>query len=485
MQRNIHIIERQLFEINMVDRNNPSQVKEKLSSYCSQKLLPAIETLFDKQVKSDRIYRAGRIVIDVGRLPVENWENRLIEHVLDKLSFYLSSAVSVSGTTDSATMTEESNVMVGVKKEEEIIESVFRFLETGTLPWYSSIRNNKDLDEAFLEITREKAVLENLIRLFQKNKNVLERFVMQAGDVLMIDILKKKNIEKSTISEISVRWEPYFDIAGISPQEQQLKIYVALFLHLDEPGTLRNPESRAKYIARQFSLDQLRIISSALNHKTNIHLDDSNLNREIRKLISSKKKTENKPGSLIKEHRIAGTVEKSSEAGTQIEESWYISNSGLVLFNPFLKSLFEKLGYQEKDIWVSTEMQQHAVHLLQYLVTGEESKAEFDLVLNKILTGYQLGKPLPKNIVLDQPVKKEADVLVEAMIGHWKALKNTSIKGLRTTFLQREGKLTRKTGGWLLQVEQKTVDILLEKIPWGFSVIKTPWMQKLMHVEWV
>ena len=50
--------------------------------------------------------------------------------------------------------------------------------------------------------------------------------------------------------------------------------------------------------------------------------------------------------------------------------------------------------------------------------------------------------------------------------------------------MQREGKLTRKPFDWLLQVEQKTLDILLGRLPWGLSMIKLPWMPEMLRVEW-
>ncbi|MBK8553377.1 MAG: hypothetical protein IPL53_20865 [Ignavibacteria bacterium] len=73
---------------------------------------------------------------------------------------------------------------------------------------------------------------------------------------------------------------------------------------------------------------------------------------------------------------------------------------------------------------------------------------------------------------------------MESVIKHWSALKNTSAEGLRNTFFLRAGKLTMNEGECLLQVEQKSVDILLNKLPWGISMIKLPWMEDILKVEW-
>ena len=56
--------------------------------------------------------------------------------------------------------------------------------------------------------------------------------------------------------------------------------------------------------------------------------------------------------------------------------------------------------------------------------------------------------------------------------------------GLRDAFLKRDGLLIKKEDGWLLQVERKTLDVLLDKIPWGYSTVSLPWNSYLVFVEW-
>lgn len=66
---------------------------------------------------------------------------------------------------------------------------------------------------------------------------------------------------------------------------------------------------------------------------------------------------------------------------------------------------------------------------------------------------------------------------MHGMIRNWKTIGNTSISGLRETFLQRKGKLQLKEDGmWYLTVEPGVFDMLLDSLPWRFSVIKHAWM---------
>ena len=87
-------------------------------------------------------------------------------------------------------------------------------------------------------------------------------------------------------------------------------------------------------------------------------------------------------------------------------------------------------------------------------------------------------------ITITKEEKKEANNLLQAVIEHWGALGGTSPDGLREGFLTRQGKLEKEQTGWRLYVEQKTLDILLDRLPWNLSLIKLPWMKELLKVEW-
>ncbi|HRF39189.1 MAG TPA: contractile injection system tape measure protein, partial [Saprospiraceae bacterium] len=69
-------------------------------------------------------------------------------------------------------------------------------------------------------------------------------------------------------------------------------------------------------------------------------------------------------------------------------------------------------------------------------------------------------------------------------IDNWGALGSTSPDGLRGNFLVRDGKLTRTDLGRLLQVEAQSYDLLLDRLPWGINMVKLPWMEDMLFVEW-
>ncbi len=161
-----------------------------------------------------------------------------------------------------------------------------------------------------------------------------------------------------------------------------------------------------------------------------------------------------------------------------------VINCGIIMLHPFLKPYFEGLDIFKDGKFINEDARGRAVLLLNYLATGETGAAEFDLTLQKILCGHPMEDTLPAAIKLSRKEKTESDNLLSTVINYCEPLKNTSIEGFRSTFLQRNGRLESKESGWLLTVEQKTVDILLGKLPWGFSTIRLSWMQNMLSVDW-
>ena len=118
------------------------------------------------------------------------------------------------------------------------------------------------------------------------------------------------------------------------------------------------------------------------------------------------------------------------------------------------------------------------------LGTGLPNQPEYGLILEKICCSLSPDEPVPMEIELEEKEITEAGRLLTAVITHWAALKNTSIDGLRDSFFKREGILTRKGNGWLLQVERKTLDVLVDRIPWVYNPVRLPWNDYLITVEW-
>jgi hypothetical protein len=167
----------------------------------------------------------------------------------------------------------------------------------------------------------------------------------------------------------------------------------------------------------------------------------------------------------------------------------YVENAGLVLANPFLPHLIRGMdllvaGEDGRPRLRDVDAVSRAAHLMQHLVDGRLDAPEPQLVLNKLLCGVPTNQPIVAGITLTEAEASMSEQLLRAMIGNWPIISNTSIEGLRQSFLQREGRLERTDAGWRLTVQRRTLDVLVDQVPWSFSVVLLPWMREPLHVSW-
>ncbi|MFN8393234.1 MAG: contractile injection system tape measure protein [Bacteroidia bacterium] len=159
--------------------------------------------------------------------------------------------------------------------------------------------------------------------------------------------------------------------------------------------------------------------------------------------------------------------------------------AGLVIAWPYIGPLFKRLEWLEKREFVSPEAQFAAVHLLRYVATGTVGEVQdHELGFCKVMAGLHPTDPVPTELGLTEAQYAAADEMVDAIIVNWGAVKRTSRAGLRQTFLQRAGNIRSDENGWIVHLERETMDILLDRIPWGFSTIRLGWQSRMIFVQW-
>ena len=134
-------------------------------------------------------------------------------------------------------------------------------------------------------------------------------------------------------------------------------------------------------------------------------------------------------------------AKRGNDATVDLDEGVFVACAGLVLLHPFLPQLFGALGIAKDDRLVDPE---RALGLLHHLSTGQSFAPEYDLLLPKLLCSLPLDTPVDFRIALTAAEEEEADALLAAVIRHWDALGDTSVDGLRGSFLVRPGKLSRR-----------------------------------------
>ncbi len=178
------------------------------------------------------------------------------------------------------------------------------------------------------------------------------------------------------------------------------------------------------------------------------------------------------------------STESNQEDEAAAVESVYIDNAGLVLLAPYIPRYFDMLGLLENNKFKNREAAERGVHLLQYLLNESTDSFEYQLVLNKLLCGVDAGVPIVRAIEITSEEIAASESLLKGVIGNWPILKNTSIAGLRESFLQREAHLQLKNESWQLLVQSKAFDMLLDSLPWSYATIKLSWMKRPIQVDW-
>ncbi|WP_237560131.1 contractile injection system tape measure protein [Dickeya dadantii] len=181
---------------------------------------------------------------------------------------------------------------------------------------------------------------------------------------------------------------------------------------------------------------------------------------------------------------VPAVIDWRGDETLSTDEPVPIANAGLVLVAPYLPRLLTRLALVQDGAFPQPDARYQAIHRLQYLVDQGQNCAEYHLALNKLLCGLPLNAPIPLTPPPDAAARDTLDALLAAILQHWNALGHTSVDGLRQTFLQREGTLWRQADSWKLEVAPGPFDMLLDRLPWGYSTIKYPWMDRPLHVVW-
>lgn len=487
-------------------------MQDSLSLVFYEKIKPVLEKAFDIQANSRATLVLEKLELDCGFIPYDNWEENLAEKVFVHIQDLLKSSSAA-----------EKEVVTIEKKAEEVF---IHFLEKGFFPWNSSFTNPRELEKSVLLNTK---LLEKLTKLIKKSPAISQRLFKSFSlsfisnficewlgklDSNTSDLVINFNREENSMvlqalipvfPESTGDWNTLSIVPFLKtliqqiPEEKLPALTEYLSLKMKENQEFReaweillsevSDESFQmktkilwKYMLRidPDTISRFKISVPDWDYKTKGFRTDE-IKNELAKPIEKAKK--NLP--LIKKEILdQESISDSKGEDFDFQGGIFVENAGLVLLHPFIAGLFSNLQLTENGKFIAESDQSLAARILQFLVYGENELAENFYPLSKILCGMGISQFLGEDIEISQDTKIECEELLQAVIGHWSVLKNTSIEGLRETFLQRNGKISRVEKGWKLQVERKTVDVLLAKLPWGMGIVKLPWMEEMMFVEW-
>jgi hypothetical protein len=446
-----HIIHRQKVELRISNEQDAFELQNRVSRLLRDELPALIEPLLNKISPNGTVLRIEKLHLDLGSISRINLEKDFKEKLIGQLSKALSGV----------SMDKQNDPVTKLRKEQSLLDSLLFFLHQGRLPWYSTARDFKEWEADFIKSFSNKEwtlLIEGLKNDVRYTENFIQRLTMQFSEPFLTSVLSHILTGPDpgqVYHELSMIWNEVNKENSWTENTRKIRLWKALL-----------------YIALTTDAELLK---NAGNEKGMKALKE-------RMLLFEKQE----PGSAEKDHLVKSETKLNpiKSLKTSGDDDLMVENCGMVILHPFLQMYFEELGMLEDNDFRSDESRQRAVLLLHYLVTGETEVAEIHLLLPKLLCSIDFDEPVPAVLELTEQERTESETLLRSVLSHWEPLSRSSVDSLRQTFLQREGKLEQTDTGWKLYVEQKAVDVLLNKLPWGVSTIRLPWLNNLLNVEW-
>ncbi|RAX01827.1 MULTISPECIES: contractile injection system tape measure protein [unclassified Photorhabdus] len=301
------------------------------------------------------------------------------------------------------------------------------------------------------DILSEKLIVTNHDKFnIQENKYLPEYYFSDHTDK---DILDKKLIATHHDS-INIQEEQYLPEHFISDHADKDKSSKKLSItHVD----IKNVH-RYKYATNQKVISKNHKILSTSN---NSHITGNNSNQ-----LHNINKTHSEYALLPKQTLL-----------------YQINNAGILVLWPMLPALFNQFCLLDDKIFIHRQAQFSAVNFLNYLIWGnEEIQTELN-ILNNVLCGLMVNKPIglapvepEKQLIIDQWL----DAVISQLPG-WKKLTRNDARQL---FLQRPGELLINEQEIKITPEHQPFDVLLADWPWPLNIAKLPWLAHPLKIDW-
>lgn len=398
-------------------------------------------------------------------------------------------------------------------KDDDRWASLLHFLETGSLPWSMADQSTEDARrELRVTAMQNRAQLaDSILRHAPGPAWYFHLFQILSSDEQKLFVQTVLAQMHGRRQDVEVIMETLFaaETQGVSTDVILLASAAILSDVVCGTAAVNPPDVHAmlERVARRDQLNQLESLWTLLPEGVRMALGQERFQTERETIQSSIEEGSTlHPGGTRPVHAsdredheldvmdgrslVSAAAREDEEPET---EAWqeslyplYVHHAGLVLLHPFLPRLFEHVDLTTSDSKDPSPFKlPKAAALLHFLATGRQSVDEFELGLIKVLLGMKPETPLLiSEGMLTERETRETHVLLQSVIEHWSALKNTSIDGLRFSFLQRPGLLREEEAGWKLQVESKPYDMLMNRLPWRLSVVRLPWMTSTLYIEW-
>ena len=499
------IIRKQKIKVTTVNETVALHLRKHLNGSLQYNLIAMLEEVFSKYDVANVYINIDKLKVNIGEVSLDDFEKNFFQIA----SPYLAGAVQKHlqqneqlfkefekhQQANSGTDATHPLTLNGGKQQQ--INALFHFLKSGVYPWWHKDQNHTP--SQILQTLNEGENETLLLKIFETRKN------NHAGELNNI-------IERLFIHLPSARHEATINRLLNLLNDSSLSNNIRVLLKNADQLTRLFSFTQTEFNKKLFTF---LIAGTTADHRNaifdfiNILKKDTNISdialasksapinvtdelKQILETLVTEERCNNKevtspepqedPLSLNNKNK---TQIKKPSSSSDEEQGFYINNSGLVLLHPFLQSLFQELGVlNEQHQFVSLAAKYKAAVLLYYLQCGEQEYKEWQMLLNKILCNIPVDDVIPGGILITPGEVAECNTLLQTIVNYWEALKGSSPQAVQQTFILREGKISFKEDHWMLQVERTGTDILLDRLPWGFSTIRFPWLPNIIYTEW-
>jgi hypothetical protein len=533
-----HIIQRQVFEMQGDSKRPGFEWEQSVANHHRTVIAPGIEECFDALPPTDEHLIIDSIEIDLGTFTQESFVKEARERLVQLLGERLLECRKKAAVPETAPVVRgysTVNVSPDAVLPERVLhadmadaEALLYFLSEGRLPWWFTAGERLFNTNIF-----SRQFIPRLQQLLFGNKAALTRAVNHFPDEMMLEFLHQAGLHGVAAKE---EWDVFAGIARkdtstftyfrerfwtarVNAAQETLSGETILLLF----STLNKEIISEIYAAcaerkdheafRQYAF-YLEPLTDGLSEQGTHHSDPAQAGPD--KQGGNKEcpgtKGEDTVNGTFSSHEQSGekqrtrTSQDSGETANTLtpaqtgqenepafpvprkpalDEALYVEAAGLILLHPFLAELFSSTGLWKDKQWTTEAAPFRAVRLMAYLAYGSSEVPEYRLVFHKILAGLDAATPLPAEAPLLPGEIATCTELLDAVLGHWTALRNTTADGLREGFLVRNGKLEQTPKGIKLDMERLAQDVLLARLPWGCSTVKLPWLEPLLLVNWM
>jgi len=517
-----HRIFRQKWQVSTSSEKQAFAIRKELLQEWDGRLLPIFDKAFSENVSNDEIVHIPKIEINLKVSYSKELWDEIAEGLYQRLSELLRSE-----NTNAVEGSGNKSESVAIPLKQHRFEMLLYYLEKGDLPGYYVFQRDEMIAVLPESIQENRQQLMEYIR---RNK-VSQPFLFRLIQFLQVEEIVRLSEELSRVLLQVAKEELNLLLQGLLIPElshfnlHTSKMLVAAFLHAancyDNPTTVPDwKETAAKllsieglfYFERFFSYlhKKSRLSPSSVHWRNHFSGPSEYLVKNRQNIVSQLPGKEIVAGFWAGNERDAilnweNNTEPNSffakSMASQTSSTKLLSSNpalkqpgelgisvqyaGLVFLHPFFSSLFTISGIiTEGDKQIPVRNLSKAAALLHFVATGREELFEFELGFIKLLLGMDPSDSLAVSKgLLTQNQMEEVESMLQAVVSLWSSIGNTSNDGLRTTFIQRNGMLYPFENGWKVILESAAYDMLINTIPWSYSIIKLPWMDKPIYSE--